>query len=293
MGTAKSARMCAGREVDDLLDGRHEFMGEEPRVPPEINTSVAHPARVYDYWLGGKDNFPADQAAAEQAIEAMPNIALFARTNRAFLRRAVRFLVAEAGIRQFLDIGTGLPTSPNVHQVAQAIAPASRVVYADNDPIVLVHARALLTSSPEGATDYLEADARDPDKILQAAARILDFDRPVAVLVLATLQLVRDEDDPYGIVARLVDAVCSGSYLAISHPAKDVQVEGAAEAGERLGRLQVGGLTLRTRAEVARFFDGLELVEPGLVQPQRWRPDPGEKGPAGEVTIWCGVARKP
>jgi S-adenosyl methyltransferase len=161
-------------------------MGEESRVPPEINASVAHPARVYDYWLGGKDNYPADREAAEQAIEAMPNIALFARTNRAFLRRAVRFLAAEAGIRQFLDIGTGLPTSPNVHQVAQQIAPASRVVYVDNDPIVLVHARALLTSSPEGATDYLEEDVRDPDKILQAAARTLDFDRPVAVMVLAT-----------------------------------------------------------------------------------------------------------
>ncbi len=268
-------------------------MGEESRVPPEINTSVAHPARVYDYWLGGKDNYPADRQAAEHAIEAMPNIAVFARTNRAFLRRAVRFLAAEGGIRQFLDIGTGLPTSPNVHQVAQQIAPASRVVYVDNDPIVLVHARALLTSSPEGATDYLETDVRDPDKILQAAARILDFDRPVAVLVLATLQLIRDEDDPYGIVARLVNAVCSGSYLAISHPAKDVQVAGAAEAGARLGRLQVGGLTLRTRAEVARFFEGLELVEPGLVQPQRWRPDPDERSPAGEVTIHCGVARKP
>jgi len=263
------------------------------RMPPQLNTNVAHPARVYDYWLGGKDNFPADREAAEQAIAAMPNIAVFARTNRAFLRRAVRFLAAEAGIRQFLDVGTGLPTSPNVHEVAQGIAPEARVVYADNDPIVLIHARALLTSSPEGKTDYLDADVRDPDKILEAAAETLDVARPVAVLVLATLQLVADADDPHGIVARLVAAVPSGSYLAISHPARDIQVEGAAEAAARLGRLQVGGLTLRTRAEVARFFEGLELVEPGLVQPQRWRPDPGEEGPAGEVTIWCAVARKP
>jgi hypothetical protein len=263
------------------------------RAPPEINTSVAHPARVYDYWLGGKDNFPADREAAEQAIAAMPNIAVFARTNRAFLRRAVRFLAGEAGIRQFLDLGTGLPTSPNVHQVAQAIAPESRIVYVDNDPIVLVHARALLTSGRQGATDYLDADLRDPEKILQAAAQTLDFTQPVAVMLLATLQLVRDADDPHGIVARLVAAVSSGSYLAISHPAKDVQVEGAAEAAERLGRLQVGGLTLRTHAEVARFFEGLELVEPGLVQPQRWRPDPAEEIPVREVTIWCGIARKP
>lgn len=260
--------------------------------PPEINTWVAHPARVYDYWLGGKDNYPADREAAEKAIAAMPDIAVFARANRAFLRRVTRFLV-DAGIRQYLDIGTGLPTKPNVHEIAQVVAPQSRVVYVDNDPIVLTHARALLTGHPQGMTTYIDSDIRDPDKILQHAAQTLDFNQPVAVMALATLQLVANEDDPYGIMTRLMSETPPGSYLAISHPAKDVQVEGAAGAEEALNRLLQGGLNLRTRAEVARFFDGLDLVEPGIVQVHRWRPEPGEQRPAGEVTIWSGVARKP
>ncbi len=262
-------------------------------MPPEINTGVAHPARVYDYWLGGKDNFPADQQAAEQASAALPTIAANARANRAFLRRVVRFLTREMGVRQFLDVGTGIPTSPNVHEVAQALAPASRVVYVDNDPIVLVHARALLTSSPQGATAYIDADLRDPEQILETARQTLDFDQPVAVVLLTILQLLRDADDPYGIVARLLAAVPSGSYLAVSHPAKDIQAAATAAAAERLNRLMPGGLTLRTYAEVARFLDGLDLVEPGVVQPHQWRPDPSEKQPGHDVTIWCGVARKP
>jgi hypothetical protein len=265
----------------------------EPRgsTGPVFDATVAHPARVYDYWLGGKDNFPADRAAAEQAIQALPDIARFARANRAFLGRAVRFLAGEAGIRQFLDIGTGIPTSPNVHQVAQSVDPAARIVYVDNDPVVLVHARALLTSHPHGATACLDADLRDPDTILKLAAGTLDFARPVAVLLLATLQLIPDTDDPYRIVTRLLDGVPSGSYLAMSHPAKDIDAEATAEAAERLNRLHVA-VTLRTRAEVARFFTGLDLVEPGLVQVHRWRPDPDERS-AGEVTIHVGIAHKP
>jgi trans-aconitate methyltransferase len=267
-------------------------MRDEPsRTPPEINTSVAHPARVYDYWLGGKDHYPADREAAEQAIAALPDIARYARANRAFLRRAVRYLAGEAGITQYLDLGTGIPTSPNVHEIAQRLEPASHIVYADNDPIVLAHARALMQSTPQGVTAYLDADLRTPDKILHEAAETLDFARPLAVLLLATLQLIPDADDPYEIVARLVDALPSGSYLAISHPAKDIHAKATAEAAERLNQLQVG-VTLRSRAEVARFFDGLDLAEPGLVQVHRWRPDPGERW-TGEVTIHGGVARKP
>jgi hypothetical protein len=258
----------------------------------ELNTNVAHPARVYDYWLGGKDNFPADARAAEQAIAALPNIAEGARANRAFLQRAVRFLVAEAGIRQLLDIGTGIPTSPNVHEIAQAIAPESRIVYVDNDPIVLAHARALLTSTREGVTDYVDADLHDPDKILEAAAGTLDFSRPVALMLLTILQLIAASDDPWRIVRQLVDAVPSGSYLVISHPTADLDTEGAAGAAERLSRLMPVKVTLRSHDETERFFDGLELLEPGVVQVQQWRPDPGDAGP-DTVSIFGGVARKP
>ncbi len=263
-------------------------------VPAEIDTSVASPARIYDYWLGGKDNFPADQEAAEQVIEVFPGIIPGVRSNRAFLGRAVRYLAGEAGVRQFLDIGTGLPTANNTHDVAQAVAPESRIVYVDNDPIVLVHARALLTSTPQGATDYIEADLRDPDKILQGAAATLDFSRPVAITLLMILMLVQDAEDPYGIVARLLDAVPSGSYLVISHPAGDVDAGEIAEAYERLNeRMGATQGTLRSHAEVARFFDGLEMVEPGLVQLHRWRPDPGDVGLDRDVPAYAGIGRKP
>jgi S-adenosyl methyltransferase len=266
-------------------------LSESGAGAPQLSTNIAHPARVYDYWLGGKDNFPADRQAAEQAIKALPGIARYARANRAFLRRAVRYLAGEAGISQFLDLGTGIPTSPNVHEVAQQLDPTARIVYIDNEPIVLVHARALLQSTPEGATDYLDCDLRDPDKILHQAAETLDFSRPVAVLLLATLQLIPDADDPQGIVVRLIEAVPPGSFLAVSHPASDIHAKRAAEAAQQLNQLHLD-VTLRARGEVARFFTALELVEPGLVQVHRWRPDP-ERAPAGEVPIHAGVARKP
>lgn len=268
-------------------------MAETRRVPPEINTSVAHSARVYDYWLGGKDNFPADRELAERVIAVLPTITRSARANRAFLVRAVRFLAAEAGIRQFLDIGTGIPTSPNVHEVARGVAPAARVVYVDNDPIVLVHARALLTSHPEGKTDYIDADLRDPDKILEGAAATLDFGQPVALLLVAILQYVADAEDPWGIVRRLLAPLAPGSYLVLSHPTKDIQGEAVAAGAREMNRLLATSYTPRTHAEISRFFDGLELLPPGVVQTTAWRPDPGDDDLGGKATMFCGVARKP
>jgi O-methyltransferase involved in polyketide biosynthesis len=259
----------------------------------EIDTTVAHSARVWNYWLGGKDNFAADRMAGDRLMEITPDLIVSVRASRAFLGRAVRYLVGEAGIRQLLDIGTGLPTADNTHEVAQAIAPESRVVYVDNDPIVLVHARALLTSSPEGATDYVDADVHDPETILRAAAQTLDFGQPVAVLLLGTLNFVEDTDEAEAIVRRLMAAVPSGSYLAIAHPTTEVN---RAEA-ERILALwnKMGSVrqALRSRAELARFFDGLEMVEPGLVSCTRWRPAPDDPQAGIDVPQYCGVGRKP
>jgi hypothetical protein len=260
--------------------------------PPPFDTSVAHVARVYNYWLGGKDNFAADRAAGEQAIKAFPGIPLSARSNRAFLARTVRFLAGEAGIRQFLDVGTGIPSANNTHEVAQATAPASRVVYVDNDPIVLTHARALLASDPAGATDYIDADMRDPQQILAQAVRLLDFSRPVALMLMAVLQHLDDEDAPYQIVQTLMDALPPGSYLAMSHPAKDIDAEAMAKMADSLNKMMAEKVTFRDRAAVARFFDGLELVEPGLVQASKWRPT-SESEAASPAALWGGVARKP
>lgn len=257
----------------------------------EFDTSVAHIARVQDYWLGGKDNFKADRVAGDEAIEAFPQMVASVRNTRAFLARSVRHL-AEAGIRQFLDIGTGIPAVNNTHEVAQAVAPESRIVYTDHDPAVLVHARALLTSSPEGRTAYLDADLRDPERILREASPTLDFSRPVAVMLIAVLHCVPDEDDPYGIVARLVDAVPSGSYLAISHPANDIQAAEMAGMATRLNRLMAQKITPRSRADVTRFFEGLEVAEPGIVRAPEWRPD-SPAGASGVSTMWSGIARKP
>jgi S-adenosyl methyltransferase len=259
--------------------------------PLLFDTSVAHCARVYDYWLGGKDNFAADRAAAEQAIRDCPEIVPTARANRGFLARTVRFLAVEAGIRQFLDIGTGIPTENNTHEVAQRVAPESRIVYVDNDPLILVHARALLASHPDGATAYAEADLRDPERILDLAAGLLDFRRPVAVLLLAILHHVDDEDDPHKIVATLMNAVPPGSYLVLSHPASDIGPEAAAKMAQRLNEIMAEKITARDRAAVARFFGGLELVAPGLVRVSDWRP-PAGSDPGFPAAIWAGVACK-
>jgi hypothetical protein len=255
-----------------------------------LNPTVAHPARVYDYWLGGTNNFAADREAAEQVISVRPAIRAEVRANRAFLGRAVRYLTAEAGIRQFLDIGTGLPSADNTHEVAQSVAPEARVVYADNDPIVLVHARALLASAPEGVTAYADADLRDTQRVLAAARETLDLGEPVAVMLIAMVHHVPDGDDPYGIVARLVDAVAPGSYLVLSHPASDIDVAAVTEVARRYNARVPAGQQRRSRDEFARFFTGLDLLEPGVVPTTQWR----RAEPAGSapVPMWAGVGRK-
>ena len=261
--------------------------------PAGIDTTVAHPARVYDYWLGGTNNFAADREAAERVLAATPGLRARVRANRAFLARVVRYLAAEAGIRQFLDVGTGIPSANNTHEIAQAAAADSRVVYVDNDPIVLIHAQELLASAPEGATQYIEGDLRDPAAILGAAAGTLDLTRPTALMLLGVLHLIGDSEDPYRIVAELMDALALGSYLAISHPASDIHAAAQAQAQKRYNERVSTPQTLRNRAEVTRFFDGLDLVPPGVVYVHAWRPDPGDVPPADGVSAHGGVARKP
>lgn len=257
----------------------------------KFDTTVAHPARVYDYWLGGKDNYPADREAAEQVMAADPHTVFSVRANRAFLARTVRYLAGQAGIRQFLDIGTGIPSANNTHEVAQSVAPECRIVYVDNDPIVLAHARALLVGKSEGATEYVEADARDTAKILGEAANLLDFSRPVAVMLLGVLQFIPDEDDPYGIVARLMAAVPRGSFLAISHPASDIEAEAMAAAAGLLRQMMAESVTLRGQSEVARFFQDVAPVEPGVVQITQWRPLSSAEA-ASPASLWGGVGQK-
>lgn len=262
-----------------------------------IDTSVPQSARVYDYWLGGKDNYPADRALGEALAAQIPTIRTMVRAQRAFLARAVRYLVTETGVRQFLDVGTGIPTFGNVHEVAQEIAPESRVLYVDNDPIVLAHARALMTGSAAGRTDFIAADLRTPRGILShpTLAATLDLRRPVALMLIGILHHLRDEDDPFGIVATLLDALPTGSYLAITHPASDFD----AEAMVRMARTAEGGgipYVPRDQAQCARFFTGLQMVEPGLVPILGWRPDmdasPLRDADVDSVWGWAGVGRK-
>jgi hypothetical protein len=258
---------------------------------PKLDTSTAHIARVYDYWLGGKDNFTVDREVGDEVLDIHPETALSVRANRGFLTRAVRYLAAQEGIRQFLDVGTGLPSANNTHEVAQSVAPEARVLYVDNDPIVLVHARALLTSSPEGETGYLDADMKDPDAVLAGAERILDFTKPVGIMLVAVLHMLRDEEEPQAIVDRFTGAVPPGSFLVISHLASDVQQDTMAEMGRRLNESMTQQFTMRTRAQVAGFFDGLTLVDPGVVLTHQWRPDSGGDAKTPGV-LWAGVARR-
>ena len=263
-----------------------------PGPPLAQYASVAHVARVYDYLLGGKDNFAVDREAAEQAMRIKPAVVPTARANRAFLARATRYLTAEAGVRQFLDIGTGMPASSNVHEVAQSVAPRSRVVYVDHDPIVLSHARALLISAPEGRTDFIEADLRQPLAILAEAARTLDFGRPVAVILTAILNLILDDDGPYQLVRQLVGALAPGSCVMISHAASDIGNGDMASMASRLNELMAQQTVPRSRDQVAGFFAGLELVDPGLVRVPEWRPALAVDA-AAPAQMWAGVAVKP
>ncbi|HEX6420085.1 MAG TPA: SAM-dependent methyltransferase [Acidimicrobiales bacterium] len=280
-----------------MTEQQRSASAEAGQAFPEIDSTVAHAARVYDYMLGGDDNFEVDRIAAEAAaavVGGMENVRSEVRANRAFLGRAVRFVAGEGGVRQFLDIGTGIPNENNVHAVAQATAPDCRVVYVDNDPIVLAHAHALLEGTDEGATVYLQDDLRQPDSILRRAAEVLDFAQPVAVMLVGLLHHFRDEDDPYSLVARLVDAVAPGSYLVVSHMAIDIMPDLMARAAEQLDAAMEEPFIPRPHAAVARFFDGLVLVEPGVVQVDQWRPD----GPVAAREGWTnplyvGVARKP
>jgi hypothetical protein len=260
------------------------------QVPSEIDTNVPQTARIWNYWLGGKDHFPVDRQVGDQILEAFPAIVENARASRAFLVRAVQYLAGEAGVRQFLDIGTGLPTANNTHQVAQAVAPDARIVYVDNDPLVLAHARALLTSTPQGTTDYIDADLRDPDRILQEAARTLDFSQPVAVMLMGILGHIADDDEAQSIVKQLLGAMPSGSYLTM-YDGTDTSEE-VVEAARIWNQSAKPPYHLRSPERIARFFDGLELVEPGIVSTLEWRPEPGS-GPPAEIDSRCGIGRKP
>ncbi|SNT36947.1 O-Methyltransferase involved in polyketide biosynthesis [Asanoa hainanensis] len=254
-----------------------------------LDTSVAHSARLWNYLLGGTDNFPADRAAAEQVLAFLPELVQSARFNREFLGRAVRHLAGEAGVRQFLDLGSGLPTAANTHEVAQSVAPDCRVVYVDHDPMVLLHARALLTSDPAGATDYLEADVRDPVSVLAAADRTLDFDRPVAVMLLGILNFVVDDDQARQIVTALTAAVPVGSYLVVSHPTREVNPEAVDRAVAMWNDSGAAPMAVRDPADLARFFEGWQLLEPGLVTCSQWRPGGNDETPVSE---YAAVARK-
>jgi len=256
----------------------------------DLKTHIPHPARVYDYWLGGKDNFAADREVAEKTLVVAPETPRSARSNRAFLHRAVR-LAAQAGISQFLDIGSGLPTMDNTHEVAQGTAPTARVVYVDNDPIVNAHGRALLAET--GSTTVVQADLRDPDSILHHAEvqRMLDFDRPVALLLLGVVHFVTDDEDPYGVVARLRAAMVPGSYLIFSHLTGDADPIKAEEAMDVWRQSPGRPPTLRNHAQVEGFFDGFDILEPGVVSPDRWRPEPDTEGPE-RFWLWAGVGIK-
>jgi O-methyltransferase involved in polyketide biosynthesis len=261
-------------------------------LSPEIDAGVPHSARIWNYWLGGRDNYPVDREAGDQYREAFPDIVTVARASRHFLTRSIRYLAGEAGIRQFLDVGSGLPTVDNTHEVAQRVAPQSRIVYVDHDPLVLTHARALLTSAPEGITDYIDSDLRRPEEILEAAAKTLDFGRPIALVLSGIMGHVPDAEEARSIVRRLLAALPSGSCLSLNDGitvAEDTSYEEAQEEYNDSGAIPY---VLRTPEEIARFFDGLELIEPGLVHAQLWRPEttlPDGSAPVGQI---AGVGYK-
>ncbi len=265
-----------------VADGQQEM--------PKLDTTVPQTARIWNHLLGGKDNFAVDREVGDQIIASLPQLAENARLSRAYLARAVRYLAGEAGVRQFLDIGTGLPTADNTHEVAQQVAPDARIVYVDNDPLVLAHARALLTTSPEGATDYIDADLRDSDTILREAARTLDLDRPVALFLMGILGHIEDDAEAKAIIDKIMAQLPSGSYLAM-YDGSDTS-----EANDEAVLIWYISANpkyhLRSAARIAGLFEGLELVEPGVVSVTRWKPEPGAED-APEIDQYCAVGRKP
>jgi len=262
----------------------------DSRAP--FDPGVAHPARVYNYWLGGKDHYEADRAVGDEVARRRPHVVAGARANRAFLARAVRYLAGDCGIRQFLDIGTGLPAPGSTHELAQRIAPECAIAYVDNDPLVLVYARALLTTGPKGRCGYIDADVRDPAAILAQASATLDLARPVGVLLLAILHFLAAADDPAGIVAALARALAPGSYLVISHLTADLAPGQVGTAVEAYNAAVPGGVIPRSHAEVTALFGGLPLVPPGVVPLTEWRPA-SATGPAARADLYAGVARTP
>ncbi len=260
---------------------------------PQIDSTIPQSARIWNYWLGGKENYPVDRAAGDQFVAVYPQIVDVARHSRACLTRAVRHLAGKVGIRQFLDIGTGLPTVDNTHEVAQRTAPDARIVYVDNDPLVLSHARALLTSSPEGATSYIDADIREPERILAEAGRTLDLDKPVGLMLLNILGHIADYDEARSIVRRLLAGLASGSHLVVADGTDVITGEAFRSAIQMWNEASETPYHLRTPEMIAGFFDGLEILEPGVVSVSRWRAEPGPFGEPPEVDEFCAVGRKP
>jgi hypothetical protein len=258
-------------------------------VVARIDTSIPHSARVWDYWLGGKDNYGPDRLVGDEIVKVMPDLPVNARAEREFIGRVVRHLAGEAGIDQFLDVGTGIPTAENTHQVAQRVNPKTRIVYVDNDPIVLAHARALLRSTPEGATAYIDADLREPEPILEQAARTLDFSRPVALMLMGVLEFVPDDAQAHAAVRTMLDALPAGSYMAIAHSVNSPSMD---EAAARWNASAAAPLTLRTPRQLEEFFEGLELLEPGMLSLPKWRPEPETSFRGREVFQYGGVGRK-
>lgn len=269
---------------------REDQHREEP-----IDASIPHSARIWNYWLGGKDNYVVDREAGDQIVETFPEIVESARHDRHFLARAVRYLADEVGIRQFLDIGTGLPTVDNTHEIAQRVAPEARIVYVDNDPLVLAHAQALLTSTPEGVTDYVDADLNDPDRILREAARTLDFTQPIALTLLGIVHFILDDDKAVAVVRQLVDALPSGSHLVISVVTDEgiANPAGLRASVEHWNQYGTPKMTIRSPQQIARHFEGLEILEPGLVSCSQWRPENNPWGMPPAVAHFGGVGRKP
>jgi S-adenosyl methyltransferase len=273
--------------------GEHQPQKPADDARTAIDTSVPHSARIWNYWLGGKDNYPVDQEAGDAYAKDFPGVVDIARASRHFLARTIRYLAEEAGIRQFLDIGTGLPTVDNTHQVAQRVAPESRIVYVDNDPLVLAHASALLTSTTEGATDYIHADLREPEAILAEAAKTLDFAQPIALILSGILGHITDTDEARSIVRRLMAGLPSGSYLSLNDGTNILAGDALEKAQDSYNESGAMPYVHRTPAEIASFFDGLELVEPGVVSCPLWRPEATPFGPPEKVDAFGGVAEKP